>query len=378
MAKVYDVWIFEEIDTFWGFSSKQMVSEIEAAKKAGASEIVVHINSPGGSVFEGYAIFNALKSSGLKVTTRIESLCASIATLIALAGESIEMSEMATWMIHNPSAGVQGDAEEMRKNADVLQKVQDQLLSAYLARAEKKGKSSEEVEAAMKAETYLTAHEAEAWGFVDKVTEPLKAAALLKHTNTHMAKDTKGIAAQFTAGIEALRKLVASTGLIEIKAGSMKLRDNDKVLHWEGEEIVQGSTKMFWNAEMTEPASEGDHVLEDGRMVTIGPDGVCVRVMEVDASASAEVIAENERLKTENETLTAKVEQMEKDHLATVTAINAEIKKLQALGIGKEIKAIAAPKPVIGPKGDPKPEATTGLEANFNKFLANRKTFSIK
>lgn len=172
---VAEVWIYDQIgESFWseGVTAKQFVKDLVAIK---AQRIDLHINSPGGSVFDGVAIFNALRNHPAKVTTFIDGIAASIASIIALAGDQVTMAGNALYMIHNPWGFAQGDSAEMRKMADMLDKVRETLLVTY---REKTGKDDEELTALLDAETWMTADEALAHGFIDEVTGEVKMAAL--------------------------------------------------------------------------------------------------------------------------------------------------------------------------------------------------------
>lgn len=171
---VAEVFIYEQIgEDYWaeGVTAVDFVNELNALS---ASEIHLHINSPGGSVFDGVAIHNALLRHPAKVTTFIDGLAASIASVIALAGDRVVMASNALFMIHNPWGGVQGDASEMRKMAEVLDKITITLVNTY---EESSSLSRDEILAAMDAETWYTADEALAAGFIDEVSTAIRAAA---------------------------------------------------------------------------------------------------------------------------------------------------------------------------------------------------------
>lgn len=170
-----EVWIYEEIGTdFWGegLTAKRFTQELNALE---VDHIALHINSPGGSVFDGQAIFNAIERHPATVTSHVEGLAASIASVIALAGDTVEMAKNALFMIHDPFGFAMGTSGEMRKMADVLDKVGETIVGVY---ARKSGADPEEIAAAMNAETWYTADEALAAGYVDVVGKPVKAAAM--------------------------------------------------------------------------------------------------------------------------------------------------------------------------------------------------------
>jgi ATP-dependent protease ClpP protease subunit len=139
-----------------------------------ADEIDVFINSPGGSVFEGVTIYNLLVAHKATVNVHVLGLAASIASVIALAGDTVEIAENAMFMIHDPSAGVFGKAEDFRKVAGVLDKITESILNTYEARTKL---SRDELRAAMAKETYYTADEAVTAGFATKKVAAMKAAA---------------------------------------------------------------------------------------------------------------------------------------------------------------------------------------------------------
>lgn len=163
MAELY---LYESIDTG---SAKAFVDQLNAAKGA----TTVRINSGGGSVFEGLAIHNAISRRG-QVTTKIDGLAASIASLIAMAGCRVEMAANALIMIHNPWGGMSGDSSELRKQADMLDKAKFAMIDAYVT---KTGKSTEEISQIMDGETWFTAEEALHHKLIDSIYAPLQATA---------------------------------------------------------------------------------------------------------------------------------------------------------------------------------------------------------
>jgi HK97 family phage major capsid protein len=173
--KPLQISIHDEIG-FYGVSAKAFIDELSAS--GNPSEIRLSIHSNGGDVLDGWAIYNALASHPARVVAKIEGLAASMASVIAMAADEVEMPENAFMMIHNATAGVMGDAQEMADMAATLQKVQDGIVTAYSKRT---GLSAEEVADLMNHETYLTAAEAVEKGFADTVLKSFKAAACLKH-----------------------------------------------------------------------------------------------------------------------------------------------------------------------------------------------------
>lgn len=150
----------------WGISARQLSNQI--ANLSANTTIRMKIFSPGGDVLEGNEIFNALQAHPGPVLVEIGALCASIATVIACAGDEISIAKNGLFMIHNPWTIAYGEAEDLRKMAEVMDKMRQNILGTYKGR---KGiKASEmELSAMMDEETWMTAEEALAKGLVDSV-----------------------------------------------------------------------------------------------------------------------------------------------------------------------------------------------------------------
>lgn len=149
-----------------------LISEGDATE-----DLDVRINSPGGYVMEGLAIFNAIireKKKGRKVTAHIDGLAASMASVLAMAGEDIIIADNALMMIHNPWDCACGDANELRRAADKLDRIRDQLISIY---SERTGLDADTLIPMLDAETWLTATEALEQNFVTEITGASTASA---------------------------------------------------------------------------------------------------------------------------------------------------------------------------------------------------------
>uniref|UniRef100_A0A6H1ZBR3 Putative protease n=1 Tax=viral metagenome TaxID=1070528 RepID=A0A6H1ZBR3_9ZZZZ len=130
--------------------------------------ITVRINSPGGDVFDSMAIFNVLQSHKSKIVTRIESLVASSASFIALAGKEVQAYKNAMMMIHDPWVFAIGNQYELRETADILEKVSGNMVDIYVSES---NVGKKEVKAMLKAETWMTAKEAKEKGFIDTIVD---------------------------------------------------------------------------------------------------------------------------------------------------------------------------------------------------------------
>ena len=165
-----------EISEWWGIGLRQVSNELALMN---ADKVTVQINSGGGSVTEGQAIASFLRGYPADVSTNGIGLVASIATIILLAGKNTSMSKGSWFMIHQPFATMQGDSEELRKTADLLDSMDDNLAEIYVDAIEKNGKlingsreeTKKQVSKWMKNETWFNADEAFYHGFISSVTD---------------------------------------------------------------------------------------------------------------------------------------------------------------------------------------------------------------
>jgi ATP-dependent Clp protease, protease subunit len=167
-SKHLDIQMHGVIDGGWGdegIDTADVISELQQHRDA--KTVKVRINSVGGAAFGGVAMYNALQDHPGAVTCCVEGLAASAASLVAMAGKTV-MGKGSMMMIHSPSTLAMGNAAELRKTADVLDKVQDALAEIYQA---KTGKSLAEINDLLDDETWMTAAEACAAGFADEVDD---------------------------------------------------------------------------------------------------------------------------------------------------------------------------------------------------------------
>lgn len=142
--------------------------------------INLHINSPGGSVFDGIAIYQMLVQHKAAINVYVDGLAASIASVIAMAGDNIYIPKNAMLMVHNPWTVAAGNASELRKQADDLDKIGQSMQESYLSKTN--GKLDQEtLQKLLDDETWLSADEAVAYGFADVVLEENRAAACISN-----------------------------------------------------------------------------------------------------------------------------------------------------------------------------------------------------
>lgn len=157
-----EIAIYDEIG-FFGITAADFRNELKAIT---APSIALHINSPGGDVFDGVAIYNMLRQHPASITTYVDSLGASIASVIALAGDHRIMATHAQMMIHDAFGLVIGNAQDMLKSAEFLDKQSDIIANIY---AERAGGKPEEWRALMAEETWFTDKEAVAAGLAHEI-----------------------------------------------------------------------------------------------------------------------------------------------------------------------------------------------------------------
>jgi ATP-dependent Clp protease protease subunit len=166
-----EVLIYDEIGAY-GVSAKGFLAELGALPDG--VPIDLRLNSPGGSVFDAVAIFNALTRHSGTVTVWIDGIAASAASYIAMAGDEIVMPENAFLMIHDPSGLVMGTATDMREMAATMDKIAGSMTRGYAA---KSGKSEGDIAALMAAETWFDAQDALDAGLATRMAEPVRIAA---------------------------------------------------------------------------------------------------------------------------------------------------------------------------------------------------------
>ena len=156
------IYLYGEVG-YWGVEAQDFVRDLMSLRVA---NIILHINSPGGEVFDGLAIYHALRDHPATVESRIDGLAASAASFIAMAGDTVVMQRNAQMMIHDASGIEVGNAEDMRTMADLLDMCSDNIADIY---AQQAGGTVEQWRAAMKTETWYSAAEALAAGLCDQV-----------------------------------------------------------------------------------------------------------------------------------------------------------------------------------------------------------------
>lgn len=163
-----EVFVYDEIGG-WGVLAADFVRDLQAID---ADTVNVRISSPGGSVFEALAMHASLRNLEAKVNVIVDGLCASAATVVAMAGDAISTAPGSMWMVHDALGTVQGNASDMQQMADLLDKTSANIADLYASRA---GGEAKAWRTTMQAETWYTADEAVSAGLADGLTESTKA-----------------------------------------------------------------------------------------------------------------------------------------------------------------------------------------------------------
>ena len=230
-------------ENLYDVSAKSIAEELKAL--GDLSDISVRINSPGGSVFSAQAIYSLLKSHPARVTVHVDGMAASAASLVAMAGDEIIMPDNAMMMIHSPMSYASGNPSELRRQAEILEKVQASMMAAY----SRSGQSAEDIKAMLEAETWMTAPEAVALGFADKTDEPLDIAASIapldlnpsrfKHPPAAFASITKAANREEDGEPKA-----TTTGKPKAKDGA-GAKENEEVFSMTPDELRANNPDLF-------------------------------------------------------------------------------------------------------------------------------------
>ena len=308
-------------------SAKQIADFIHA--NSGAEELVVHINSPGGDVDEGFAIHDILSTSGKKITTIIEGMCASIATIVALAGSKREMTENATFFIHNAWGGAMGDAEELQKYTNRVKEATDKIIDFYVL---KTGAEREAISAMMSEETSMVAEEAKRLGFITEikasvVAKILSFASIQKSNNNFITKEDMKKENQTL--LNSIKTLLGIKNE-EVIVAMLDVETDKGTLHVEKPK-VEGIISIDDVCTIDgAPATEGDYTTNDGTIYAIDASGkvTAVTIKEEDNKDSEEVTALKNALaqaEQELQDLKAEKEAFENKMEAELTNIKKQI-----------------------------------------------------
>lgn len=291
-----------------GVSLLKVVSDIKRNKDA--SELFVHINSPGGECDLGYAIYNLLRGEQKKITTVNEGLCASIATIILLAGDERLGTPGCETMIHNPWMEIQGDAEQLERASLEIREEENKAISFY---SKHTGLSKDTLDSLMKVETFMNLEQAIDLGFLTGTMQRAKAVASLKPIKEE--KMDKSLVDKIESGFNKIFDLLkAKKYAYDITSGSGEIYTLTHADGSEGGEVLEGDTILKSDGT---PAS-GEIVMPNGDTI-VAVDGKVTQVIKAAATDPVEpdavvvdeekqlLVSEVEKLKEENAALAMSV-----------------------------------------------------------------------
>ena len=343
-----DFFMLEPADTV---SAKDVSAFLDANKDA--KEITVRINSRGGDVQEGWAIYDLLTTSGKTIKTIGEGKVYSIATIIFLAGSERSMLKNADGLIHNPfippyTLADAYESTDLLKIAESLAQEEEKILDFY---AEKTGTDKAKLATYMKDETKLSAEDMLALGFATKIVEPVRAYAIFKPKNINtMATDAekKTILDRF----EALLQGDIAKAFSRLPLKNMELTDtagNTFTVQKESGEPAVGDVA----------APDGTYVMPDGKTIIVA-GGVITEIQ------TAEAETEMDKVKKENDQLKAEIETLKANATAAETA-TAEAAAAKASYTANEAKALALIGELEALKNDWQPAGRSAGEGGKNK-----------
>lgn len=289
-----ELFIYDVIDDWFGVSAEMFARDLSGID---AEEITVRINSPGGNVFDGIAILNALRGHKARVTTVVDGLAASAASFIAMAGDEVVMNRNAEMMIHDASGVCIGNAKDMAEMHDMLERVSNNIASIY---AERTGTDVQDWRDSMLAETWYSAEEAVAAGLADRVESDDKDAekaknsfdlSIFNYAGRDKAPTPTPLAAtgapEVNRGKEANTMATLNEGLAE-RLGIPADADDETILSALDEALAERATD---NA-AGESANSGGQALPDG---VVAIDAATLSELQAQARRGEEARVEQER-----------------------------------------------------------------------------------
>lgn len=272
------------------------INEFCAAIPEDDNEIDLRIHCVGGSVMEGWAMYDRLRATGKHITATVEGMCASMATVILLAASERKASPNSTFLIHNPAIQEMYGrltADELQKKSDELRKEQDKILDLYVERT---GANRDELAELMNAETMLDAKKALELGFVNEIIAPLSAKININFTGQMTDEKKLSIFDKICALFSGKDDVEDEAHAPEIKMQDFTTADGGKI-----------SVETDTTPKVGDPASpDGEHLMPDGRVIVV-VDGVITEI-RTNEEKEDEAPNEIEALKAEIEALKAEIE----------------------------------------------------------------------
>lgn len=308
-----------------GYTS--LTSVIHSVKaQAKFDELIVHIHSRGGDVTEGFAIYDYLRSLKKPITTIIDGLCASIATIIALAGDKRKIQPNSEFYIHNPWGNVTGNYNSVNQYAEELKKAEERILNFYYQHTNGDPDNLREL---MDNQTTLSAKEALGLGFVTEIVEQERAFAMLNPKKVKLNNKPNMNKALKLA--QTIKHKLSGQGAIQSSLTD-KLDTGEPVFISGSDEIPNVGDTLHMGADETAPtAAAGTYLLGNGTILQIDEDGKILSVIPHTEDDSVEINALKESVKS----LQARLQEKDK-------AENTLLKELE--GIKAQMQSTYEPK----------------------------------
>lgn len=329
-------------------------------------KLVLHIQSPGGSVYAGYNTYHVIKSAGVPVEAIIEGECQSIATFISLAADKVIARNPSVYMIHNPYTLLEGDASAMENGASELRKIEDIMISAYQTKTKL---AEDQIRAMMGKETSMTAFEAQKLGFVDEVIDPLRAVAI-GLTKFKMEDKLSAFGAKLN---EIVKDVFGSPKNLDVPMKDGKIGFIDAM---PGENFVGKVLTIDGN-----PAPAGEHELQDGTVIVTDASGMISEIKEV-MTIEQQLISDNAALKAQIEAL--KAEKIQAENVASeiqaknnktmemLAGLQNDFIELKKMTVGNPNPPVSAPVAQVKPASESQ-KADDMTEAFISQYLPNFK-----
>ncbi len=341
------------------------------------TELTVHINSVGGDVVAGFAIHDFLKGLEMTVTTVVTGLCASIATVIAQAGSIKLMTPNSEYMIHNPFMWAEGTADDIEAQAKFLRDTENKIVDFYVKNTDM---NEDDLRLLMTAETWMSADEALAAGFITGVTESMSAKALEMQNRARNKQQFKAVALlQIPNPKQRTMSSTKKPSVLEALIARVKntLTPTMKAYTLEGGEVINTDSEddiavgqVVTDAEGA-TLEAGSYVIESGETITVDEAGVVTSVEEVEEEQMAEANADA------LEVALQAIEKLAEAQQELLTSIN-EVKESAAANADALTRITNGSKPAarkVTPRPQPKaPEANgLGIKESAAAFKENHK-----
>lgn len=304
----------------WGEVTLTGVREQYEAQKD-CEEITLHIHSPGGYVTEGFAIHDYIRSLGKPVTTIVEGMCYSIATVIALAGDKRLMTSNSDFMIHNPWGGAWGESSEIQKYADDLKELEVKVANFYAA---KTNITSDEALELMKAETFMTPEKALEKGFITEIATVMKAVAMFNPNTNKMSKKKmtqKEAESALDKALNAIKSLFPGGG----KAQNKIVQDANGT-EIDFTELEEDATPSVGDkATVDGSPADGEHVMPNGETYVFA-SGELSEIKEAEEEEEEDTSEEMQALQEEVDALNKKLSK-EQDAVKKLKSENKKLSK---------------------------------------------------